>query len=177
MVALIVACEIGFWILVVLGLVARYPLRRRRLGLVLLALTPAVDVVLLVATGIDLRGGASATFAHGLAAIYLGFSLAYGHKMIAWADTRFAYHFAGGPAPVKLYGGAYARECWRDVVRTTAAVVIAAGTIAGLVAMVDDPARTTALSARYAILGLILAAEILWAASYTIWPRRQTRRV
>lgn len=79
------------------GLIARYPLRRPRLGAALLIAVPVVDLVLLAATMIDLRRGATATFAHGLAAAYLGFSVAFGHSMVRWADQRFAHRFAGGP--------------------------------------------------------------------------------
>ena len=65
----IIACEIGFWVFVVLGLLARYVLRRPRTGFVLLAMTPVVDLVLLTAVIINLQGGGTATFFHGLAAL------------------------------------------------------------------------------------------------------------
>ncbi|OHV35244.1 MULTISPECIES: hypothetical protein [Pseudofrankia] len=170
--AVIVACEVGFWVLVALGLMARYGLRWRRAGLVLLAMTPLVDVVLLAATVVDLRGGATAGVFHGLAAIYLGFSVTYGHKLIAWADARAAHRFAGGPAPVRLHGARYTRECWADVGRTGIAVFIAAAVIWILTVLVDDPDRTVGLEARYPLLGLILVADLLWAVSQTIWPRK-----
>ncbi len=98
-VQLIVACEILFWVFLGAGLTARYLLRRPTLGAVLLVGAPLVDVVLLVATTIDLRGGAEASWSHGLAAAYIGFSVAFGHSIIRWADGRFAHRFAGGPAP------------------------------------------------------------------------------
>ena len=98
LVVLIVACEIGFWVVLGAGLLARYALRMRRLGAVLLFCTPLVDVVLLVATVFDLRAGGEATSVHGLAAIYLGVSVAFGHSMLRWADQRVAHRFAGGPA-------------------------------------------------------------------------------
>jgi len=170
--AVIAACEIGFWVLVALGLAARYGLQWRRTGLVLLALTPLVDVVLLAATVVDLRAGATASFFHGLAAIYLGFSVTYGHKMIAWVDVRAAHRFAGGPAPVRLHGARYARECWMDVVRTGGAVLIAAAVIWILTVLVDDPDRTVGLESHYPVLALILVAELIWAISYTVWPRK-----
>ncbi|WP_241834472.1 hypothetical protein [Pseudofrankia asymbiotica] len=170
--AVIVACEVGFWALVVLGLAARYALRWRRTGLVLLALTPLVDVVLLAVTVVDLRGGATAGPFHGLAAIYLGFSATYGHKLINWADVRAAHRFAGGPAPVRRHGAEYTRECWKDVGRTGLAVLIAAALIWTLVVLVDDPDRTVGLEARYPLLGLILTADLLWALSHTVWPRK-----
>ena len=55
-VAVIVACEIGFWVVLAAGLVSRYVLRRRRLSTALLAAVPLVDLVLLVVSVLDLRG-------------------------------------------------------------------------------------------------------------------------
>lgn len=168
---IIVACEIGFWVAVVAGLAARYLFRAPRLGVILLALAPALDLVLLVATAVHLRSGADATVAHGLAAAYIGFSLAYGHRMIAWADVRFAHRFAGGPAPVRLDGWVYARACWADVLRTILASGIAAGILWVLVRWVDEPSRTQALDGWFPILGIVVAIDLLWAVSYTVWPR------
>jgi len=107
---IIVACETGFWVILLAGLVARYLLRLPRLGLILLACVPLVDVVLLIATVISLRGGETASVTHGLAAVYIGFSVAFGHGMIRRADERFAHRFAGGPPPSKppKYGRAHA---------------------------------------------------------------------
>lgn len=170
--AVVIACEIGFWVLILLGLLARYPLGRRRLGLVLLASTPVVDLVLLVATALDLASGATANLAHAVAAVYLGFSIGYGHKLIAWADARFAHRFAGGPAPVKRYGAAYTAECWRDVLRTAVAVGVSAAVLWALIAVTGDPERSAALEGGFGILGIVAAIEVLWAVSYTIWPRR-----
>lgn len=59
--------------------------------------------------------------------MYIGFSTAYGHRMIGWADARLAYHFSGGPKPVRLSGWAHAKSCWADVARTALAAVISAG--------------------------------------------------
>ncbi|TFC97073.1 MULTISPECIES: hypothetical protein [Cryobacterium] len=174
--AIIVGCEIGFWVLILLGLCARYVVRLRRTGLVLLAMTPVVDVVLLTATAADLMAGATATVFHGIAAIYLGFSIAYGHKMISWADSRFAYRFADGPAPVKRYARAYTAECWKDVARTALAVLIAAGTLWTLTLVVDDLEKTQALTDLYRILAVIVGAEVLWAIGYFVWPRSQPAR-
>jgi hypothetical protein len=99
MIALIVACEIGFWVLLIAGLAARYLLRARTLSRVLLICVPLVDVVLLAATAIDLRRGGQAGFTHGLAAVYIGVSLAFGHQLISRADQRFAHRVLGGPTP------------------------------------------------------------------------------
>ena len=168
----IVACEVGFWVAVLGGLAARYVLHRRRLGVLLLLAAPLLDVVLLVATAVDLRSGATASLEHGLAALYLGFSVAYGHRLVHWADVRFAHRFAGGPAPLRPTGAAYTRACWADVGRTTLAVAVAGVVLLGLIAWVDAPERTGALRAGFPLLGLVLGLELLWALSYTVWPRR-----
>ena len=98
--AVIVACEVGFWVVLLAGFTARYLLRRPRLGAALLVCVPLADLVLLVASALDLRYvGGQADLAHGLAAIYLGVSVAWGHSMVRWADARFAHRFAGGPRP------------------------------------------------------------------------------
>ena len=96
---LIVACEIGFWLVLLLGLACRYLLRRERLSRALLLGLPLIDVLLLMFTAIDLRQGATATFAHGLAAAYVGFTVAFGAIAVSWADVHFAHRFAAGPAP------------------------------------------------------------------------------
>ena len=169
--SLIVACEIGFWVAVLGGLAARYLLRARRLSVALLVAAPLIDVVLLAATALHLRSGATASVEHGLAALYIGFSIAYGHRLVHWADVRFAHRFAGGPAPVKPTGAAYTRACWADVGRTLLAVLVAGGILAALTAWVDDPDRTAALTAGYPLLAVLLGIELLWAVSYTIWPK------
>ena len=99
---LIVACEIGFWVVLLLGLACRYLLRRERLSRALLLCLPLLDILLLLFTAIDLRQGATATFAHGLAAAYVGFTVAFGQMAVKWADAHFAHRFAAGPAPPKL---------------------------------------------------------------------------
>ena len=97
--AVLIAAEISFWVLLFAGLWSRYRLGHRRLGAVLLALTPAVDLVVLVASVADLRGGATASGLHGLAAVYIGVSIAFGPRIVAWADARFAHRFTGAPPP------------------------------------------------------------------------------
>jgi hypothetical protein len=171
-IGIVIACEIGFWVVITLGLLARYALRWKRTGAVLLALTPVVDLVLLVATAIDLRNGATASFAHALSAAYLGFSVAYSHALVRAADLRMAHRFAGGPAPRKLYGAAYAKSCWQDLGRTTLAAAISAAVVALLAWITGDPSRTGALDDILPVLLLIVAIELVTALGYTVWPRR-----
>jgi hypothetical protein len=116
LIALIVACEIGFWVILGAGLAARYLLRWKRVSTVLLICVPLVDVVLLVASTVDVMRGAQPSTAHGLAAAYIGFSVAFGHSMVRWADQRFAHRFAGGPPPWKppKHGRARMRYEWKS---------------------------------------------------------------
>lgn len=97
--ALIVACEVGFWVILLLALALRYVLRKEVLSRALLICLPLIDVLLLLFTAMDLRRGATATFAHGLAAAYVGFTVAFGGMAVKWADAYFAHKFASGAAP------------------------------------------------------------------------------
>ncbi|MFD6512874.1 hypothetical protein [Rhodococcus sp. NPDC060176] len=172
---LIIACEIMFWVFIAVGLAARYLLRRKTLGAALLICAPLVDVVLLVATALDLRGGGEANFTHGLAAAYIGFSVAFGHSLISWADTRFAYRFAGGPAPVAppKYGSARALREWREFGKAAIAWAVACGLLGAAIFLVDDPTRTGALDGWISKLTVVLAIWGAIALSYTVFPKRE----
>ncbi|MEU6752248.1 hypothetical protein ABZ914_39035 [Spirillospora sp. NPDC046719] len=174
LVGIIAACEIGFWVVLAAGLVARYPLRMRRTGAALLLGVPLVDLVLLAATVADLRGGATAGFAHGLAAAYLGYSVAFGHGMVRWADERFAHRFAGGPPPRRKprYGRARARYEWVEFGKAAVATGIGCALLLAMIALVGDPGRTAALTGWTARLGLVLAIWSLWPITHTLWPSK-----
>ena len=169
---LIIACEVGFWVAILSGLAARYILGSKRLGTVLLLCAPLIDVVLLVAVTVHLSTGSTASWHHGLAALYIGFSVTYGRRMVAWADVRFAHRFAGGPAPSRVSGAQYTQRCWGDFIRTLGAAVIAGGILAAITWWIGDPLRTEALAGWNRILGIAVAVELIWALSYTIWPRK-----
>ncbi|MEV3925568.1 hypothetical protein [Actinomadura coerulea] len=170
--AVIAGCEIGFWVLLAAGLLARYALRLRRTGAVLLLCVPLVDLVLLAVTVIDLRGGAPAGSAHGLAAAYLGYSVAFGHSMVRWADERFAHRFAGGPPPARSpkYGAARVRHEWREFGKAALATAVACALLLAMIALVGDADRTRALDAWLGRLGFVLAVWSLWPITTTLWP-------
>lgn len=175
LVALIVAAEIAFWVLLAAGLAARYLLRRRRLSTVLLAGAPLVDLVLLTASAIDLGRGGTATSAHGLAAAYIGFSVAFGPSVIRWADERFAHRFAGGPPPWRPpRGGAErARYEWRELGKAALAWAIASGLLAAAIAIAGDAERTEALLGWILRLTLVLAIWSLWPIAASTTSRRR----
>lgn len=172
--AFIVACEVAFWAFVLAGLVARYLLRRPKLGVALLLMTPVVDLVLVAATVIDLRAGAQADLFHGLAAIYVGVSVAFGSRMIGWADERFAHRFAGGPPPQRppKYGPEHARREREGGYRHLLAWSIGSILLFGMSWLVGDPVTTDSLLGRAALWSFILAIDFVWSFSYTLWPRK-----
>ena len=75
---LIVGCEVAFWLVLLLSLSVRYLLRREVLSRWLLRTLPVIDLLLLIFTAWDLNAGSPATLAHGLAAVYVGFTIAFG---------------------------------------------------------------------------------------------------
>ncbi|GAB3812389.1 hypothetical protein [Micromonospora zhanjiangensis] len=166
--AVIAACEIGFWVLLGAGLLARYLLRRRRLGAVLLVCVPLVDVVLLIATTVDLSRGATANVTHGLAAAYLGFSVAFGHTMIRWADQRFAHWFGGGPPPWKppKNGWGRARYEWREWGKAVLAAAIACALLGTAILLVGDAERTGELVRWMMRLGAVV---VIWFVVAPLW--------
>src|SRR5690606_19718630 len=134
-VALILASEAGFWVLLGLGLATRYLLRLRALSTLLLAGIPLVDVVLVVAVALDLLHGAEPRPVHGLAGVYRG------------ADVRFAHRFAGGPPPVKPAKGTPERiaHLWREWGRVVTAATITTVVLGGLVLFVASPEQADEL--------------------------------
>jgi hypothetical protein len=179
MAVIIIACEVGFWVLVLAGLIARYMFRQPKLGWSLLLLTPVVDLLLLIVTALDLRNGAEASFVHGIAAIYIGVSIAYGHKMIGWADKQFAYRFANGPAPSKppKYGADHANHERRGWLSHLLAWIIGAATLYGIILFVGDGAQTEPLMQCIRVWGIILVIDFAYSFSFTLWPRKAKKPI
>ena len=136
----------------------------------LLAATPVVDLALLVATTIDLRRGGEAALPHGLAAVYIGVSVAWGRQIVSWADVRFAQRFAGGPPPERpprTGRGHAARERRRHL----KAWAVGSALLGLGVLVVGDLERTQALVNVAALWTLVLVIDFLISFSYTLRPR------
>ena len=173
--SLIVACEVGLWVLIGLGLSLRYLLRMRRTSTVVLAGIPLLDVVLVVATAADLHRGAEPGLVHGLAAIYLGTSVAFGPAIVRWADVRFAHRFAGGPAPApKPAKGTpeRSRQLWTEWYRVVLAAAIASATLLGVGLLFAEPGQAQAL---YGWIGRCWAITGLWLIFGPLWDGRPAR--
>lgn len=134
----IVSAEVLFWAFLLTGLFIRYALRQKTLGLVLLALTPAVDVVLIALTYIDLHRGAGASFFHGLATVYVGFTVMFGPAIVRAMDATFLRRYGGGAGGRERSAGAASsngltrrRDARRDWLKACGACAIA-GTLLGI---------------------------------------------
>lgn len=174
LIAPIVASEVGFWCLLGAGLVARYAMRLPRTSAVLLAGAPVLDLVLVIASVLDLRSGSAAGAAHGLAAAYIGFSVGFGSATLRWADQRFAHRFADGPPPERppRYGQPRARYEWRLWRRALLGWTVACGLLGLAIVAVGDAGRTAHLAGW--INGLT-AGLLIWALARplpcTLWPQ------
>ncbi|WP_432362307.1 hypothetical protein [Sporosarcina sp. UB5] len=173
---IIIACEIGFWVAIVAGLVTRYIFNNKRLGLFFLALTPVIDLLLLIVTANDLYNGAIATQVHAIAAIYLGVSVAFGKSMIRWADERFLYYVKRqGPKPARKYGLAHVKHSMKGSLQHVLAFLIGGAFLLIMIYLIDDTSKTEALSNMLQLWALILVIDLLISASYFIWPRHEKK--
>jgi len=175
--ALIVSCEVAFWLVLLASLVARYVLRRVALSRWLLYALPAIDLLLIAFAALDLRAGTLATTAHGLAAAYVGFTVAFGSVAVRWADTQFAYRFASGPPPPLAPSGwsavRFDFELW---LRCIAAWIIAFVLIELLVAYVGNEAVTQPLYAWHKFgFGCVFFWFVFGPAWSLLFARRRKR--
>ncbi|MEU5263348.1 hypothetical protein [Amycolatopsis sp. NPDC021455] len=166
MAAVIAAGEVGFWVFIAAGLAVRYVLRARRVSAVLLAMVPLVDVVVLVATVLDLSAGGEPGFTHGLAAVYLGFSVVFGPSMVRWADERFAHRFAGGPPPPKRQGREKLRHEWREWGKCLLACGLAAVALLAAILAIGEPERVAPLWGWFPRLGTV---SVIWLVAGPVW--------
>ncbi|MFF5335111.1 hypothetical protein [Streptomyces sp. NPDC013181] len=174
-VTLIVACEIAFWVVLAAGLALRYGARKPRLGAAVLLCEPVLELVLLVVTVIDLKNGAEPDWKHGLAAVYIGFTVGLGHSTITWVDARVAHRFAGGPPPVKppKYGRERAVYEWRTAARWCAAAVTALVLLQAAVWYVGGDGDVSSLRSWQRTMLWVIGINLLIAGSYTLFPKRE----
>lgn len=161
----ILACEFAFWAVLFTGLFVRYGLRKPRLSTVILLLTPVVDLVLLAVASWDLLHGGTATLAHALAAIYLGYSVSYGKRHIGKLDQRFRIRYArrrGEPAPEfsdPEAGFSRTKRQRRAWLRLLRMYLVLAALLGGAILLVGDPARTQALHTPLYVWTLIVVID------------------
>ncbi|MFE9293389.1 hypothetical protein [Streptomyces niveus] len=173
-VTLIIICEVGFWVLLGLGLALRYFAKMPRASVAVLLCEPLLEILLLVVTAIDLKNGAEPDWKHGLAAVYIGFSVALGPELIKWADGRFAHRFAGGPPPVRppKYGKARMVHEWKTAARWIVASAIAMGLLQAAIWYVGSDGETGSLQMWQQKMLFVIGINVVWALSYTLFPKK-----
>ncbi|RII15752.1 hypothetical protein DSC45_18125 [Streptomyces sp. YIM 130001] len=170
---LIIICEVGFWVLLAAGLVLRYWARMPRASVGVLLCEPLLEVILFVVTVIDLKNGAEPDWKHGLAAVYIGYSIALGHYTIKWVDVRVAHRFAGGPPPdTPKYGVRRAIHEWKLAARWTLASAIALGLLQGAVWYVGPDGSVDSLRAWQEKMLFLIAINVAIGVWYTVFPKR-----
>ncbi|MEU9062614.1 hypothetical protein AB0D13_28065 [Streptomyces sp. NPDC048430] len=176
-VTLIVLCEVGFWVLLAAGLALRYVARKPRLGAAVLLCEPLLEVVLLVVTAVDLKNGAEPDWKHGLAAVYIGFTVWLGHSTVKWADARVAHRFAGGPPPVRppKYGMARAAHEWRTAARWILASVTAMALLQAAVWYVGGDGNTESLQMWQQKMLWVIGINLIIAVGYTVAPKQEPK--
>ncbi|MFF3483353.1 hypothetical protein ACFYXC_08715 [Streptomyces sp. NPDC002701] len=174
-VTLIVVCEVGFWVLLAAGLAFRYLLRMPRTGLALLLCEPLLEVVLLVATALDLKGGAEPNWTHGLAALYIGYTVGHGHRTVTWLDGHAAHRLGGAapPAGPPRYGLARARHEGRVWVGSVVAAAVATGLLQAAIRYVDDPGRVGSLESWQFVAWRAAGIHGVVALTYLVWPKKE----
>ncbi|MFE5666993.1 hypothetical protein ACFQ7W_24100 [Streptomyces niveus] len=173
-VTLIIICEVGFWVLLGLGLALRYFAGMPRASVAVLLCEPLLEILLLVVTAIDLKNGAEPDWKHGLAAVYIGFSVALGPELIKWADGRFAHRFAGGPPPVRppKYGKARLVHEWKTAARWIVASAIAMGLLQAAIWYVGSDGETGSLQTWQQKMVFVIGINVVWALGYTLFPKK-----
>ena len=165
---LIVGCEAAFWLVLALALAARYLLQRERLSRALLLALPGVDLLLLAFTATDLASGTPATFAHGLATAYVGFTVAFGPILVKWADQRFVHWVKAGPPPEKAPSRGWPAVRYEFALwfRSIVAWIITIALLIALIAFIDNEAITAELEGWFRIA---FGGVILWFIFGPVW--------
>ena len=178
MLILIAACEVGFWLILAAGLLLRYLTPLRRAANTVLACVPATDLVLLAATVIHLHSGAAPQPTDGLAAVYLGVSIAFGPTMLKWADARFAHRFAGAPPAPRppKYGREHARHERRMWLRHLLAFSIGSALLLAATLLTGGPHKATPLLNWIPRWAIVLLIDAVWSFSYSLFPRKPRAR-
>lgn len=170
----IVACEIGFWVFIIGGLIARYLFRLEKVGLIILAMTPVIDLVLIIVTGIDMYRGATPTIAHSIAPAYLALSVIFGKDMIRWADERFVYYIKRqGEKPERKIGMAYAKHSMKGSLKHVLAYIFGGAILLLMIFYIGNDVKAEELWATLKIWGIIVGLDVAISMSYFIWPRKK----
>jgi hypothetical protein len=122
----------------------------------------------------DLLRGAEPTWTHGLAALYLGFTVGFGKLTVHKVDAWVAHRFAGGPPPEpRPREGAAARSHeWRLWGRVVVAWLVSCGVLGVLVLIATAPDQREVLAFWAGRATLVLVG---WLVFGPLWSEVSTR--
>lgn len=170
MVFYIILAEISFWIFIAAGLMARYLFKKSRLSLWLLGATPLIDALLIILTVMDLKNGGEAQFAHALATIYIGVSIAFGKQMIHWADDQFQYFILKTKRrPPKTQGIEKGKKEVKGWLRHLLAYIIGGGCMGAMIWLLPET-NTEAIFNTWRVWSLALLIDFVISFSYLLFP-------
>ncbi|MGE7692681.1 hypothetical protein ACQKNC_00995 [Lysinibacillus sp. NPDC094177] len=173
MIAWIITAEIAFWIVIIVGLICRYVLKRPKLSIFFFALTPVIDLLLVILTTMDLKSGTPASTFHGIAAIYIGVSIAFGKTMITWADQKFQQWFLkSGYKNEPLTGMKKGMHEMKLLSQHIVAFLIGAGLLYAMSLFVGSNSDTTSIFQVMKVWGIVLAIDAAISISYVIFPKK-----
>ncbi len=174
MIAWIITAEIAFWIVILLGLISRYHFKKQKLSIIFFALTPIIDLLLVWLTVMDLRAGTPASISHGIAAVYIGVSIAYGKTMITWADEKFQQWFLKLPIEKKrLTGLAKGIHEIKMLGLHVIAYIISASLLYAMIIFIGQLTDTSSLFQVMKIWGIVLLVDAVISLSYIIFPSKK----
>ncbi|MGE7093070.1 hypothetical protein ACQKII_16765 [Lysinibacillus sp. NPDC048646] len=174
MIAWIITAEIAFWIVIIVGLICRYVFKMPKLSIFFFALTPVIDLLLVLLTAMDLKAGTPASTAHGIAAIYIGVSIAYGKTMISWADVKFQQWILKASIEKEtLTGMAKGKHEMNMLGRHIVAYIIGAGLLYAMTLFIGSNTDTSPLFQVMKVWGIVLTIDAIISISYVIFPSKK----
>jgi hypothetical protein len=168
---LAIGAEVGFAVLLLAGLTARYLLKLPRTGAALVALSPMGYVIVLIAGAVDRARGGAADLGHVLGAIFVGIVAVSGrhhlHAMDGWVRRKLARE----PKP-RLDGREHARQQRIGFYRRAGEWAVAIALLGGGYALTGfDPTRGGPLLGGMALWTIVLGVDLVWSFSHTVFPR------
>ena len=169
----IVACEVGFWLFILAGLLARYIFNQDKLAIWLFIMVPVLDLLLIIVTGTDLLRGGTVTMAHSIAPLYLAISVIYGKDMINWADERFLYYIKRtGAKPYRRVGMDYAKHSMKGSLKHVIAYIVGGLMLIGMLYLAQDDKSQDIIWGTLTTWGIVVIVDNAISISYFVWRRK-----
>lgn len=156
-ISLIIAAELLIWVCISLIIFSRYKLKNKPLSVFFFIWMIIINIILLILTAVDLKSGSTVTFAHGLAAIYIGISIAFGSQMIGYADRMYQNYFLKEHTPIEK---PTKRQKLMTTLRHFLAYIIGAGLLYIMIQYIGNEQATGKLQWFIKIWTIVIAVDL-----------------